>query len=486
MKINKIFINKCPLCVTISTIFGFFLMCSFVSYASNGEGGSFVFLDSPVFQEIYFEPNEPNFFGTYYGSFSTQIGIKYKVKYLFWWSGVKIKYIPIEVKDIKLHLDYDYTSDGGFFDGRGEGTFEGNIIPIAVNGKVVSKGKGWGMASMMLPKFRTDWGHCLLSSDGLQLTIPIMGHNITLRKDAGPNTPPKVKINSPPPAINQSLEYGQSYAFSATVNDAQQKTIPDERLVWKSDRDGIFYDRGLIVSKKNLTPGKHIITFEATDDGGLKGSDSISITVVNQPPEKPEIILPYENAQLYNMTPIIFQGKCYDLEDGWLTKNNLKWSSNIDGYMGSGDTLTTFLKTPGTHVIRLTATDSIGTVNYSERVISISKYTGNSPPQVIIIEPKHLSNAGIAIQSGKEMTFQGTVTDVEDSFDKLKLEWRISNTLESGKMTEKVFGSGEKATYKLVASDVPIVYTIILIAKDSGGLEGKASIKIVVMPWTIE
>ena len=458
------------------------------SLASNGEPKTHRAPSASDMMTGYLalSPDDPDFFGTYYGSFSTQITVKYKVKFLLWKSGVKTKSETIEISNMKLHLDYHYTSYGGFFNGMGEGTYKGQKIPFSVGGKVIDKGKGWGMVSLMLPKYRTEKGYCSLSSDGLQITIPIMNRKIILRKDAGPNTPPKVMITSPSPSFSQSLEYGQSYAFTATVMDAQQKTIPDERLVWKSDRDGFLSGRGLSIFPDSLSPGKHIITLEATDDGGLKGTDSITVVVTNDPPEKPAIILPNEDDHLYVKTAIIFQGKAYDLEDGWLVGGSLKWSSNVDGYIGNGNTLTTYLKTPGMHIIRLTATDSVGMKSYTERVVYLDKYTGNSPPQVIITEPKHLDFEGLAVQSGKYVTFIGKAGDTEDPMEKLTLEWHISASSTNNSIPEKLIGVGEKSGYKLMALGGPTMYTITFSARDTAGLEGKTSIKIMVLPWTID
>ena len=431
--------------------------------------------------------SDSRFFGTYYGSFSTTICKKYRVKFLWFKSGIKKKCEKIKVKDIRLHLDYQDLPVGGVISGVGEGTVKGTKIPISVAGKIVKTGKAWGMVSLMLPKFRTERGYTYLSTDGLQLSIPILKDKMILRKDAGANTPPQVNIVAPAASMRQSLEYGTTYAFSATVADAQQKTIPADRLIWKSDRDGVFKERGASVFHNSMSPGKHVITFEATDDGGLTGKASINIFVVNKAPDKPEIVQPLAMTRLYTSSPILFRGKAFDFEDGWLTGDALVWSSNKEGFLGKGSTMTAMLKMPGQHIIRLTATDKNGLSNFTEKSLSATKYTGNSPPQVTIDAPAHMQYAGIAVQSGKELTFRGTAKDMEDSFNDLKLEWRIYQ-VSSGRfgLATTIFGSGDKAAYKLMATGGPTIYVVTFAAKDSGGLEGQASMKIVVLPWTIK
>ena len=248
-------------------------------------------------------PSDPRFFGTYYGSFLTEVCKKYRVTFL----GITIKKgtkcRSIKVKNIWLHLNYQELPVGGVFSGRGEGSFEGNRIPVAMAGNIVKTGMAWGMVNLMLPKYRTERGYAYLSKDGLALTIPVMGRKIVLRKDAGPNTAPQVKITVPSPG--QSLDYGTTYPFSATVADAQQKFFPYQRLIWKSDRDGVLTDKGASIYTNSLSPGKHLITFEAMDDGGLTATDSVSIAVVNHPPSKPPVSLAVKVITYLAVLPVV-------------------------------------------------------------------------------------------------------------------------------------------------------------------------------------
>ena len=57
---------------------------------------------------------------------------------------------------------------------------------------------------------------------------------------------------------------------------------------------------------------------------------------------------------------IVLQGTGQDLEDGTLPDENLTWSSNKQGGLGSGPSLGMNSLQPGLHIITLTATDSFG------------------------------------------------------------------------------------------------------------------------------
>ncbi len=58
--------------------------------------------------------------------------------------------------------------------------------------------------------------------------------------------------------------------------------------------------------------------------------------------------------------PIVFKGSAFDPEDGMLQDPSLTWTSDLDGFLGTGKILSVDSLTPGIHNITLTATDSHG------------------------------------------------------------------------------------------------------------------------------
>jgi len=71
------------------------------------------------------------------------------------------------------------------------------------------------------------------------------------------------------------------------------------------------------------------------------------------------ITYPATGATFSDTDLIVFTGTGTDDEDGNLYGSSLVWTSNIDGYIGTGTSFSTNL-TAGAHTINLTVTDSNG------------------------------------------------------------------------------------------------------------------------------
>jgi hypothetical protein len=69
--------------------------------------------------------------------------------------------------------------------------------------------------------------------------------------------------------------------------------------------------------------------------------------------------------------PLTLQGYGYDLEDGQLAGSSLAWTSDLDGPLGTGDTVWDVELTPGQHTLTLQATDSQGTTGSATVVITV-------------------------------------------------------------------------------------------------------------------
>jgi hypothetical protein len=81
---------------------------------------------------------------------------------------------------------------------------------------------------------------------------------------------------------------------------------------------------------------------------------------------------PYQNT---------FSGFAFDAEDGTLSGNSLVWTSDIDGILGYGETITVGLtgatncqQAHQQHILKLTATDSDNQANYAEITIYVGPF----------------------------------------------------------------------------------------------------------------
>jgi hypothetical protein len=149
-----------------------------------------------------------------------------------------------------------------------------------------------------------------------------------------------------------------SIEFIGSGFDIEDGELFDDALVWTSNVDG-FIGTGSF-PKKMLSIGEHIITLTVTDSDDMTGIDQITVTVVENTPPTVWIIMPSDGDTLSMIIPGIFVGGATDAEDGFVAAENLIWTSNRDGVIGTGFFFTTNLSSMGRHKIILTATDSGG------------------------------------------------------------------------------------------------------------------------------
>lgn len=180
-------------------------------------------------------------------------------------------------------------------------------------------------------------------------------------------------INHPPaPDIAEPVPAGTYFAhqpvhLEAYVPDPDE-LIPQNAVQWTSNLDG-FLGTGW-ARNQLLSAGVHFLTVRATDGQGATGQDSVTITV------RPGTGLPSvqilepgpEGIGVAPGTVVTLRGSAVDPEDGVLTGTRLVWTSDRDGFLGTGQMLNVVLSGPAVpcnpeiviHTITLRATDSNG------------------------------------------------------------------------------------------------------------------------------
>lgn len=104
-------------------------------------------------------------------------------------------------------------------------------------------------------------------------------HFVTALSDpiSVPEKPPSVRILAPDEGT--IVPAGQPVLLQGDGADPELGLIPEEHLVWISDKDGILgYGRSISV---NLSPGTHIITLQGTDLSGQIATAQIRLTVAS-------------------------------------------------------------------------------------------------------------------------------------------------------------------------------------------------------------
>jgi hypothetical protein len=99
----------------------------------------------------------------------------------------------------------------------------------------------------------------------------------------------------------------------------------------------------------------------ATDGVNTSTDESNDPFTVGRKSPQAFILSPPEDITITLNTPLWLEGYAYDLEDGPLGDEALRWSSSLIGELGTGS-LVVVLLPEGQHVITLTATDSEGNI----------------------------------------------------------------------------------------------------------------------------
>jgi PKD repeat protein len=282
-----------------------------------------------------------------------------------------------------------------------------------------------------------------------------------------------ISVSDPIVTITQPLngavvDEGQPIPLEGTANDAEDGPLSGPALVWTSDRAGVIGSGGRVVFG-NAALGAHRIVLTATDRSGRAGLSSIMLTVVrpgsNRPPV-PTITRPLNGAQLVTGAPVMLQGSATDAEDGTLSGAALAWRSSLDGALGTGLSVSAMLSR-GVHTLTLTATDSMAATGATSVTVSVNA-PNNQPPMATISAPASMQT----VFEGTPVVFSGTGSDPEDGpLSGMALSWTSSR--------DGALGTGSPLSIStLTAGD----HTITLIARDSGGNTGTATVLVRVLP----
>lgn len=276
------------------------------------------------------------------------------------------------------------------------------------------------------------------------------------------NAAPVVTINRP--VEGEVYASGQIVTFNASALDAEDGSR-SASIRWTSSIDGAIGVGGSF-SKSNLTIGSHLITATVLDTKGLAGSATVNITVIANTAPVVTITSPLEGSTTVLGQKVSFAGSALDAEDGSRT-SSLRWTSSIDGLIGTGSSFTKTNLSLGTHVITATATD-LGALQGSSSVTIV--VGENAGPVVTINGPADGSNFAL----GQPITFTGTAVDLQDGDRTSSLKWTSSINGSIGKGGTFSKSSLSAGTHVITAT-----------AADRTGKIGSASITITVNPVTV-
>jgi hypothetical protein len=126
-----------------------------------------------------------------------------------------------------------------------------------------------------------------------------------------------------------------------------------------------------------MIDGVHTVTATVTDSAGNTLSESITITISNNPPTV-AIIQPLDGAAFDSGEDIVFQAAATDPEDGDIS-DSIVWTSDIQEGSKTGADLMGSNLIDGVHTITASVTDSLGNTSTDSITIAITIAIGPPP-----------------------------------------------------------------------------------------------------------
>jgi hypothetical protein len=173
------------------------------------------------------------------------------------------------------------------------------------------------------------------------------------------------------------------------------------------------------------------------------------------------IVTPTDAANVAQGAMVTFSARATDPEDGDVS-STITWTSNLQGSLGSGASVTKALTILGAHTITARATDTTAHTGTAAVVVTV----GNpEAPRVAISAP--IPDTTVTL--GTKLTFVATATDLDNRNISANVEW--SSSLDGD------FGTGAQITY---APTNVGTHFITASVRDSRGLTGAAVVSVTI------
>jgi hypothetical protein len=239
------------------------------------------------------------------------------------------------------------------------------------------------------------------------------------------NTPPAAAITSH--ADGDEVFAGAEVLLTGNVSDADGAS-ESLTVTWiigglHTCTDAVADETGLTSCAAVIEEGKGDVSLQVQDPGNEVGQANITLVVIPNEAPVALILSPTDSGTFYSDQPITFEGSASDAEDA-AEDLIINWNSDLDGDLAlqaTPDSTGSFTGngplSQGTHLISLTATDTVSKTGTDTVTISVGP--PNTEPSCEITAPV----SGSAGEEGALIQFEGLVSDPDIANSLLTVEW---------------------------------------------------------------
>lgn len=190
------------------------------------------------------------------------------------------------------------------------------------------------------------------------------------------NTTPVVSVAGPISGAAYSV--GKVINFSGSATDQQDRNLSSQ-MTWTSDLQGQIGTGGSF-SRSDLQTGTHTVTVRVVDSGNLTATATFTVSVAPSGGSAPTVTItsPTSGTTVIAGSTVTFTGSASDVQDG-NKSSGIAWSSNLQGSLGNGSSITRSDLVVGTHTISAQVTDSSGLTSIATTTVVVQNASTTVP-----------------------------------------------------------------------------------------------------------
>jgi len=231
--------------------------------------------------------------------------------------------------------------------------------------------------------------------------------------------PPDLSVYSP--GYYTVVQYGDTVSFEGYASDNADGELTAS-IQWSSPLDGPIGTGGSF-ERSDLSVGMHLITAKVTDSDNQTATQQRYLVVQSSTNSAPfvSISAPAAGTQVYLNDPVTLTGTAYDTQDGVISAS-IQWSSDLQGALGTGASLTVSTLQVGTHTLRAFAQDSSNGKGAATVQITVLPIPPNYPPTIKITS----IGVGARYTTDSAFVLSAVASDREEGDISSRITWSSS------------------------------------------------------------